>query len=177
KKIFLLFALAPLFMQVQAQTVPNAGLETWRSYSSAGANNLEAPDSWFGIDSLLYLYGPLAGFTAQKVLYKEATSIASGAAAAKLISKDIGSGFVAPGVLVNAEPHIDINNFNPNDTLGSIFYTSGLPVTSRVYSLSAMVKYTAGNGATSDYGVMSINVIKSGAGHNGGDSVIGRGTF
>ena len=50
-----------------AQTVPNAGMETWRTGTSGTSPvfNIQAPGQWYGMDSLIIAdgetYGPLIG--------------------------------------------------------------------------------------------------------------------
>lgn len=170
KKIALLFTASVLFASAQAQ-VANSSVETWRNYS-AGSATLEAPDNWFGADSLVYTFAPLAGATPQKGLFKD-NDAHTGSFAAKLVTRDL-TGFVAPGMLVNANPELDFNNLDPNNPLASLSYEGGTSVSQRYNSLVAWVKYVPSG---SDAGAISIIAIKNGIGAGGKDSVVGGGTL
>lgn len=174
KKITLLLASFAVAGITQAQ-LANNGLENWRTYAAGTATNLEAPNTWFGIDSLVYNYGPLAGATPAKVLFKD-SSAKAGTYAAKMVTTDL-SGFVVPGILVSARPDFDIAAYlaNPGGSLTDyLSYSGGTPVTQRYTELSAWVKYIP---VGSDEAVASILAVKSGIGAGGKDSVIGSGSL
>jgi|GEM_PF-760842 len=173
KKILTLLSVATLsIFQADAQ-FSNAGLETWQNYNAGFPSaTLERPADWYGIDSIIYTYAVLLGSTPQQTLYKD-NSAHTGSFAVKLVSKDLG-GFVAPGILANANPQFDFTTFDPNDPTASLAYTGGTSVSQRYYTLSAWIKYIpAGN----DYAAINVNAVLSGAGAGGTDSVVGEGEW
>lgn len=174
KKIVLLLAAASISHAASAQ-LPNNSLETWRTYASGSATDLEAPMSWYGIDSLIFNYGPLGGITPAKCMYKD-TSAHTGTYAVKMVSKDM-VGMVAPGMLVNARPDFDIAAYlaNPSGVITDyLTFTGGTTVSSRYSHLTAWVKYAPVAG---DVAVLGMQAIKSGIGVGGKDSVIGSGVL
>lgn len=172
KKIALLFTASVLVISARAQ-VANSSVETWRNYSAGiPPTTLEAPDSWFGADSLVYTFAPLAGATPQKGLFKD-NDAHTGSFAAKLVTRDL-TGFVAPGMLVNANPQLDFANLDPTNPLAALSYEGGTSVSQRYNSLVAWVKYVPSAG---DAGAISVMAVKNGIGTGGADSVIGDGTL
>lgn len=151
----------------------NGGLENWRTYSAGfPPTQLEAPNAWFGIDSIVYAYGPIAMITPKRLLFKDTISH-GGFFAAKIISRDLGGQIgIAPGFLLNANPEVDLATLDFNDPLASISYAGGTVVNQRITQLTAWVKYEPrGN----DVAVASVQALLSGAGAGGADSVVGNG--
>lgn len=174
KKIFTTLALAALASAGFSQNLYGS-YENWRTYQAGFPSaTLEAPYKWFGADSLLYTYGPLASLTPKQLLFK--TSDAHGGSfAAKLISRDVGGTTgVIPGMIANAQPDIDLNNIDPNNPLAALTYTGGTYVSSRFQEVTAWIKYDPrGN----DAGVIVVQAVLEEAGANNTDSVVGGGTF
>ncbi len=168
KKIFTLLLSTVLVHSANAQ-LQNNTLENWRTISSGSATNIEAPNDWYGIDSLLYSFAASSPFiTAKRLMFKD-NNAHGGSFAARLLTQDIGGGFVAPGVLVNANP--DATNFDPLDPIGSLAYQGGTPVTQRINTLTAWVRYIPVGG---DYASVNIQAIKN---ISGKDSVVGKGSI
>ncbi|HTN46784.1 MAG TPA: T9SS type A sorting domain-containing protein [Flavipsychrobacter sp.] len=175
KKIALLLSSFLCAGIVNAQ-MANNGLENWRTLSSGTATNLEAPNSWYGVDSLIYLYGQLAGITPAKTLYKDNSSVHGGTYAAKMETKNMTS-FIIPCMLANANPSFNIAAYlaNPGGALTDyLTFSGGTAVTQRYYTLTAWVKYApSGN----DVGAVTVEAFIAGAGAGGKDSLVGYGEY
>ncbi len=173
KKLFTIALLSCSATIASAQNI-QGGLDSWRVYSSGSASSLHAPNGWFGIDSVVfYTYSQFPFFTPDSLLF-ETNDVHSGAAAARLVSKSMGTLGVLPGVLANANPTIDINNLDFNDPASSIGYIGGTPVNQRMGWLNAWVKYQpAGNDTAS----IQVQAILNDASTQNTDSVIGSGSL
>lgn len=144
---------------LHAQQVFNGGMEDWHHYT-INSVAMEAPDGWNGLDSLVgtWPYG-----TVQHVF--QSTDAHSGNYAAMMVSlpHDTTIGVIA-GCIINGEVN--------HDTSVLAVYVGGTPVTSRIYSVSAWVKYQpAGNDQMS----FSAAAVIAGAGAGGLDSLVGLG--
>ena len=176
KKIYFLLSTLVIAFSMQAQTIPNAGFETWRTGSAGGyvPKIVKAPAVWYGADSLIIAFGQSLGHYLgindtvwQTQLFKDSTTIHGGVYAARLVTKDQDTLGIFPGILSNAVAHVSFTG----TTFNGITYTGGTPVTYKVNSVSAWVKYTAG--AALDSGLLSVQVLST---ISGMDSVVGTGT-
>lgn len=156
---------------VQAQNLQGS-FETWRTLNSGmPPTQLEAPQGWFGLDSLVYNYGPLAGITPAKLLFKDMSSH-SGSYAAKIVSKDMGGTLgVVTGMLANADPMLDLANFDPSDPLGALTYSGGTPISQRIDEIKAWIKYAPGTG---DNALISVRAVVT---QGGTDVIVGEGSL
>ncbi|PSK93043.1 T9SS type A sorting domain-containing protein [Taibaiella chishuiensis] len=170
-----------------AQSFTNAGLETWHNFTSATLA-LEAPNNWYGTDSLIAAIAPVAGsfgysITAAKQLYKS-TDSHSGQFAAEVQSKFVGNtvGNI-PGVFSNAKIAIDFiglvtggNLSDPAAILQYLSYSQATPITNMVDTVSAWVKLESANLDTAMITVMAVKKVQA---SGGGDStaVLGAGEY
>lgn len=171
KKLLLSLTFIAAATAGKAQLV-NAGLDAWHSYTIA-SKQLENPDGWFGVDSLLYAFGasPIpVGITAQQMLFKETASTHSGAAAARIVSRNQGNIGVMPGVLANAKP--TMTTFNPTNPIAGLSYVGGTPINARIRSVSAWVKCTP---TGTDKANIQVQAVLAGRGSGGRDSIVGQG--
>ena len=147
KKIYLILSLLVVTLSAQAQIL-NAGLETWRTYSSGSSTpkNLKVPTSWYAVDSLIIADGEAFGSILmipdsvwrQQVFKDSGANAHGGTYAAKLVTKDQDTLGIFPGILSNAEAHISVSLSG----VGPITYTGGTAVTLRPTMVSAWVKYS-----------------------------------
>ncbi len=174
KLYFLLFSLAA-GSSAYAQTVDNAGMETWRS-GGAGSGpvvSVQAPTQWFGFDSLvveesealmpLFLSYSPTDLHAQ--IFQENTIKHSGAASAKIMTVKQDTIGLFAGVLSNAKPNFDVGALIATmDFMQALSFSGGTPVTNRIKSVSAWVQYTAGKDSTGsvglDSGSLTVSVYK-----------------
>ncbi len=177
KKLITLALVFATSLSAKAQLV-NGGMETWRTLSSVGTN-LEAPDGWFGSDSLAIWAGDYYGgglVTLDQQIFEEGTIVNSGNASAKIEThEDLLLGII-PGILSNAQPQIDTATFDQSDPFGSIQYSGGTPVAERIYYVNAYVRYESQDLLGDEYGALSVEAVKVGQGVGGSDLVIGTGT-
>lgn len=167
----LLLALSMVAMATgaaNAQTVKNGNMETWISYSSGfpgtPPTQLERPDGWHGLDSLMYAFAPIIGITPKTTVTKT-TDKHGGTNAVKLETKEIGGEYGnSPGLLVNAKIGIDLSGE------GDFTYDGGTYVSQQIGSMEAWVKYTPQG---DDEGAITILAVLEGASSTGGDSVVG----
>ncbi|MBS1589037.1 MAG: T9SS type A sorting domain-containing protein [Bacteroidetes bacterium] len=170
-KKLLTIALAALSVHSYAQNF-QGDMENWRSYTISGTT-LQAPYGWNGSDSLVYRTGPLLGLTPARHIFKSSPADAkAGSAAAIVISRNVGSMGVIPGLLTNATILFDITKFNASNPLSAITMTGGLPVTQQMGGLKAWVKY---NTKANDTASMFITAILNDATTGNKDSVVGTG--
>ena len=153
KKIyFLLLALMAGIISF-AQTVPNAGMETWRTNSSGSGPTVPvyAPESWYGFDSLIIEdeenFLPLAylGYHPSHLyaqLYQENTIKNSGLSSAKIMTLRQDTIGLVPGSLSNAKIGINVTALISGGTLTSATtFSGGTAVSLKITSVSAYVKY------------------------------------
>ncbi len=182
KKIYFAICALAFTAAAQAQTIPNAGFEAWRT-SSAGSGStslaVKAPINWFGADSLIIADGQTLGSIAgippsvwQTQLYKDSGSNAHGGTySAKMVTKHQDTLGTFPGVLSNAQAHITIAFTGTSFSVSPLTYSGGTPVTAGAKTVSAWVLYTAG--AALDSGILSAGAYA----HIGGiDSLVGSGS-
>lgn len=173
-----------------AQLIQNPGMENWRS-GTAGSSpsiDVQAPDNWFGFDSLaiangqtfiplLYPFYTPTVFHAQ--LFPDTVVFKSGITSAKLMTlKQDTLGFI-PGTLSNAKVGINIFALIGGGSLASATtFSGGTGVAMRVTSVSAYVIYKAGIDSITgmmggaDTGLLTVQALA----HIGTkDSVIGTG--
>jgi hypothetical protein len=146
-------------------------MDNWHSYTSGifPPVSLEAPNGWFGSDSLACFFGPFLdpGGSFVKQIFKT-TDKHSGSFAAKLVTTEQGSFGALPGVLANAAMTLDTTGGNVN-----VKFSGGTSVTQRLDYANAWVKYNPGS--TGEEGMMMVEAVLAGAGANGEDSVVGMG--
>ncbi|MBC7552830.1 MAG: T9SS type A sorting domain-containing protein [Taibaiella sp.] len=177
KKLYFLLSALAIGYTGQAQTVPNAGFETWRTNSIGSGTSailVKAPLEWYGADSLIIGFGRLLGGALgipdsvwKQQVFKDSTTVHGGNYAARLVTKDQDTLGIFPGILSNAIAHVSFSGI----TFNGIYYTGGTPVTNLTQTVSAWVKYTAG--AALDSGLLSVQVLSN---IGGIDSVVGTGT-
>jgi Secretion system C-terminal sorting domain len=186
KKVYFLIAVLVAGGTSFAQTFPNAGMETWRSNTAGTAPviSVHAPTEWYGFDSLAiasvqsfaFILHPGSNFHAQ--LYQENTIINSGAASAKVMTMVQDTIGIVPGSLSNAVARINFPVLIGGGTLASATtFSGGTQVTSRITSVSAYVRYTAGiDSATGLWGgkdTAMLTVQARGHKHGGNDTLVG----
>jgi hypothetical protein len=185
KKIyFLLFAVLSSALSY-AQTVTNAGMETWRSGTSGTAPvvPIQAPYGWFGNDSLAIAVGESFVMDTALVpqLFREDTFVHSGSHAAKILTRmqDSTTIRLLPGILTNAQISFSaLVYLLTMDPTKAITFSGGEPVTLKITSVSAYVAYFPGiDTAThmmggADTGALTVEA--HGFIH-GTDTVLGRG--
>lgn len=163
KTITLLAAGLILAGSAQAQLM-NTDMELWHTYTSGPPNvTLESPNGWYGLDSTLATFGIILG-AGKKQVYKS-TDKHGGTYAAALVSRSYTGFGVVPGILSNAHIAVDL-------ATQDYVLSGGTPVTQRIGTVSAWVKYVPkGN----DSGVVGAFAVIQGIGAGGADSVIGEG--
>ncbi len=165
-----------------AQSVGNAGMESWRTGTagSAPAVSIASPTLWWGFDSLAISAGQTfsMGIDKQQVFH-ETSFVHSGSSAAKLVSVEQGTMGILPGLLANAQPSLDLAVIiGGGDPMSAIIFDGGTATTMRPTTVSAWVAYFAGKDATTgafggdDAAVISAQAIATVAGN---DSVVGMG--
>lgn len=175
KKIYLLLIAVAFAMGTQAQTLPNAGFETWRTNVAGGfvSKVVRAPISWYGADSLIIQIGQSFGHYIgindtvwQQQVFKDSIAPHGGTYAAKLVTKDQDTLGIFPGILSNAEAHFNL-------ATQALTYSGGTAITYRPNTVSAWVKYAAAG--ASDSGVLTVQVL----GRYGSkpDSILGVGSI
>ncbi len=157
-------------------------MENWRNYRSGfpfPTIQLEAPDGWHGLDSLvvvgvqlMQLSGGGGTATPVKQVYKSSDG-RNGTQAAMLISKEMDSLGVIPGVLSNAQIGVDIMAvMGGGEIMDAISYTGGTLISNRITSIEAWVKYQpSGNDSASVF----VAAVLTGRGAGGADSLIAAG--
>lgn len=196
KKILLsLCALATAGVSI-AQTISNAGFETWRTGTSGTGPtvSINAPTDWYGFDSLIiageegYLPLLLPGYSPTDLhaqVFQETTIKHGGSSSVKLVSlkQDTlgglagGNGFVA-GSVSNAQPGLNGAAVTSGDYAHLITYsTPGTTTTLRITTVSAWIEYIPGKdsatgalGTGTDTGSFVVEAISTIAGI---DSVVG----
>ncbi len=179
KKLYFLFVAMVAGSTAFAQTVPNAGMETWRSGTAGTSPSIpiHAPTQWYGIDSLLIAaeeaYLPIfySGYMPTDLhtqLWQETTIKHGGSSAAKMMTLKQDTLGRFAGVLSNAKVNLDL-------TAMSITFSGGQAITGRIASVSAWVQYTAGLDSIThltgiDSGVVNVTVY---ANVHGIDSAVG----
>jgi hypothetical protein len=181
KTLLLVASLATtLFTTTQAQTFANASFETWHNYT-VGSLALEAPVSWYGVDSLVTFIAPLAviggiHITPEKQLFKS-TVAHSGSFSAEVKSAFIGTevGNV-PGIFSNAQIGIDIMGAlgaTPEDILNYVSYTGGTAITAQVDTVKAWILLDS---LQMDQAVVNVSAVKTVQSSTNQDSVVLLGT-
>lgn len=166
-----LIAIIALFSCVPAgaQSV-YGGLETWRNFTVATSpgTTLEAPIHWNVTDSVVFYAQGLHTSAIFKQQVYQSTDAHSGNLAAKLMTMDEDTLHLLPALMTNADIGLDFSS-----SAARLVFSGGTPVTSRVPSVSAWVKYYPRG---TDSGFIRVEAIKSGLSTTGGDSVIGSGS-
>lgn len=175
-KKLLTFSLSCLFA-LGANAQLQSGMEDWHNLTSNG-ENLEAPDDWFGSDSLAiwaadYYGGGFISLSQQ--LFKESSVVNSGSFSARLETHESLILGIIPCIMANAQPAMDTANFDPGDPLGSLSYIGGTPVTERIAFVNAAVRYTTPDTIGDEHATISVQAVLAGQGVGGVDSVVGTG--
>lgn len=147
-------------------------MESWRTITAGiPQKTTEAPNGWFGTDSIVYAYGFILGVNSPKQqMFKDGDAHA-GSYAAKIITIDQGANAgKIPGTLVNAKIGINMSGFDPNNPQNSITYSGGLPISGKIEKVEAWIKYMPQG---SDNARMLVSAVLDGQGANGQDSVVG----
>jgi hypothetical protein len=191
KKLYFFAASILAAFTVSAQTVPNGGMESWRTGTSGTGPviPIQAPTTWYGFDSTIIAlgesFGPLAGFTSywHAQLWQETTLKNSGTSSAKMMTLMQDSlGFV-PGMLSSAKVNVDVPTLMAvvsagGDPMSAITFSGGVPVTTRTRTVSAYVAYFPGKDTGTgimggpDTATLTVQAVSS---QLGTDSVIGLG--
>lgn len=174
KKILLITSMFACSLGANAQNW-NGDMNSWRSFSAGifPATQLEAPNNWYSADSLLFSFSIILG-NVERQLFKEA-SAHSGPYAAKLVTEDHGGQLgIVPAIMSNAKINFDIGSYDPNNPLAAISYEGGTPVSQRIQSINAWIKYLP---TGSDAGSISVQAVLTGQGAGGTDSTVGAGTL
>lgn len=190
KKLYSSIFILAFAVSANAQVVPGADMETWRTGSANSGTfpvrTIHAPFGWVGFDSLVIYMGeyfasiPLFGFgngnNYYPQLFPETTIVHGGTHSAKMITMKqdtlggmFGGGGYIPGSLANYH-----TNFAMVGTTPSFTTTGGLHVTERMHSVSAWVQYKYNSTTLHDTAVLSVEAIKR---YGTVDSVIGSGSI
>jgi len=155
KKICIFLALALSGITSNAQTVANAGMESWRSTTAISFGTpptitpIQAPILWYGIDSLALSLGPIAfpgTSDYNRQLFKETTIVHSGVASARVMTAmEEGFGY-APGLLSNAKISVDASGSSPNP----FSLSGGTDVTVQPTTVTAWLAYYPGIDTATD---------------------------
>ena len=151
KKMHLLFCALMATVGSFAQTIPNAGMEVWRSNLSGtdSAEVVQSPDYWFGQDSTVIALGQSFGTLLSipnKVwdhqLFIDSTDPHTGAYDAKILTTYQDDTALLPGTLSNGQANVGITLSPPG--ISGITCFGGLPVTVRPTTVRAWVRYFPG---------------------------------
>ncbi|HTN18590.1 MAG TPA: T9SS type A sorting domain-containing protein [Chitinophagaceae bacterium] len=166
KRLFTLLLLACSLVQTRAQTITGADMENWKTYSGT----LERPDGWHSSDSLIKVYYTLTATPGFAARTSKSTTVKNGGAASAMLVTTVADTF--PTILANSNIAFDMAAVLAGDYKYS--FTSGTPVTKRIYYVHAFVQHASAG--SSDIGEMAVLAIKNGIAPGGEDSVIGKGT-
>lgn len=188
KVLFCLLTIA-ISYSINAQTIPDPGMETWRTSTSGStlAIPIAAPYGWTGLDSLIIAdgqgYAPFIGSPAPTVwkqqLFREDTIIHSGSHSAKIVTLKQDTLGLVPGTLTNTNISINVAALATGGSIASATtITGGLRDTQRVQTLSAWIIYKSGKDSAGnpglDSGTITVQAITN---FHGYDSVVGSGTL
>lgn len=160
-----------------AQTLTNAGLETWEEAPIPNIYDIEFPTEWNGSDKLISdnaLLMGIIGITPEKQVFKT-TDKYEGEFAARLETKFLGDTIGnIPGLLVNADLTLNMEALaeNPDITQFTSFinFASGTPLLGKKCdTVKAWVKAPATNEEDASLTVYAFQV---GPGSNGEDTLI-----
>ena len=172
KKLFTLALIAAGF-SANAQ-ISNAGMENWHTLQSVGVN-LEAPDGWYGSDSLvIWKEDDSLGFvvTGQQI-FMEPGIVNNGSFSARLETTEALT-FKIPALMANAKMHLS-SSFDINNPMASFQFSGGMPVTQRIEFVYAWLQYTSMDPLDDETAVFAANAYLTGIGQGGTDSLVGTG--
>ena len=186
KKIYFIFCMFITGTSAFGQTVPNGNMELWHSNMAGFLHPLtvEAPNGWYGADSLFISLGQTYGGSLAGIpdtvwhrqLFKEDVLTHGGSHAAKLITA-VQDTIMFPGVLSNAQAKVSFS-LSPFALTG-VTYTGGTSVTVKPRTISAWVRYAPGPDTSAHPHVPAIDsgyLLVQSLYHIGSvDSVIGTG--
>ena len=170
RKLYSTFALLTLAaFTTQAQVVPGGDMEVWRTGTSHDGTypvrTVHAPASWYGLDSTIIYEGEYIATTSFGTIgdgtafypqvFPDTTIFHGGAAAAKLITvlQDPSTIGEIGGALANFQTNISVNLTSGSYTT---FAHGGTPITGRIHSVSAWVRYSYAAGTIADTAVMQV---------------------
>ena len=131
KNVFTLIALLIISFSIIAQTMPNAGFETWEE-KTVLLTTFEDPTMWKTPNEFTAL--------GSVVLVNKSTDAAEGSFSAELVSKQIPpTEFRAPGLVTYADFSVDF-------ATTEFSFSGGLFLQARVFSLSGKYKFSGANG-------------------------------
>lgn len=180
KKICLLLCAITAALSSIGQT--NPGMETWRTYTAGlSSASLTAPNSWYGVDSLLFAVGSLfiSDSTWHQNLFHETTIKNSGTASAKVMTRKEDTLGIFPGILSNCQASFNLSAITGGGSLtDALSFSGGTDVTQRIVSVSAYVEYLSGfdsgtHAVGIDTGLINVQAISNIGGY---DSVVGIGS-
>lgn len=174
KKLILSLLACSMLVSANAQNILGPGMESWHSMSVGfPAQQVEAPDHWFGADSMIFSVAIIAGVSNPVAQLSQDADAHGGALAAKLVTRDQGGQLnEVPGVLANAKIGLDLNNLDPNNPLASLTYDGGTVINQRYDHIGAWIKYNPGGG---DKAQIIARTVLTGQGAGGADSVVAEG--
>ena len=190
KLYFILFALV-IGNSVFAQTIANAGMESWRAHNAGGISGdtvvtIHAPVSWYGFDSLVISLGETfggligAGNDWNAQVFPDSVVKHSGSYSAKLITVDQDILGNIPSVLANAQPSINTAELEATMSLSqSTSFSGGTPITGRIASVSAWVQYKLDSALATGPNTATLTVLVYAKVFNGValvDSIVGSDT-
>ena len=193
KKVYILLCALAVTCTSFAQTIVNAGLETWRTGSSGSAPlvTTHAPTDWYSFDSLaiggLEQYGVLlfGGYTptdlhAQLFQDTNAAHVHGGLSSAKLVTLKQDTAGIFGGSLANAQPGINTAVVTGGGSIANaITYNGGTATNLRIITVSAWVQYFPGKDSVTgifggnDSGMIIVQALGL---HSGVDTIVGTGT-
>ena len=183
KRFITLLLMVSSSQAVSAQ-LQNRTMESWRNYTSGfplSNKQLEAPNGWYGLDSLVMWGISFLKFTTgggTPTLYRQvfkSTESHSGTYAARIITRPQDTLGMVPGVLSNAQVSVDLAAITGGGNMtDALKYTGGTSVAGRVTQVSAWLKYLPKGNDTATFTAFT---VLSGQGAGGEDSVVGMGTM
>lgn len=174
KKILSLITLGLLVnsFNSKAQTVTNAGMETWKSVTVFFTTTYK-PTNWYTLDSFVTAIKVLQGKTYSGRVSESTTFKNSGTSSARLLTSDDDSVFT---VLSNGNLNLDAATISKLTTgdLTSLKFQGGQPISKRVQFAHAYIHYVPKG---TDTAVFSVSAFKTGFGAGGTDSIVGSGNI
>jgi hypothetical protein len=189
KKLYFTIASFLIAGTTFGQTIANAGMESWRTGAAGTAPvvPIQAPNQWFGFDSIVVSYGQLfgsiigAGSDWHQQIFEETTFKNGGVASARVMTETQDVIGAMPGILSNAKIDVDLGILSGGgDPMSAVLYDGGTAVTERPTTVSAWVAYFPGPDTTTglpgtDEGVLTAQALATVGAVS--DSVVGTGTF
>lgn len=150
-------------------------LENWRTYTviTEPGTPLQSPAHWNTADStIFYAHGYFTGATFVQQVFQD-NSAHSGSSAAKLVTHHQDTLGTLPALLTNTDISIDFTAFSSGNIDSTLLFSGGTPVSSRIPSCDAWVKYAP---TGTDTAFFRVQAVITGGAVGGGDSIIGLGS-